>query len=81
MFGDSGKENICKLSEKWPENLPRKGPDGFIKFEILSVVKMSMSVFVTPCGLAGSALKLQAVCFTEPLVSVYRYTQRYKPED
>jgi hypothetical protein len=56
-------------------------------------VKKLMLVFwvVTPCGLAGiyqyfretysSAPKMKTACFFEMLVSTYKPTLRYNPED
>jgi hypothetical protein len=48
-------------------------------------VKMLMLVFwvVTLCGLVGraSALKMETVCFSETLVSTYKSTWHYNPED
>jgi hypothetical protein len=51
-----------------------------VRFEVLTAVKMSMLVFwvVTPCGLV--ALKMEAVCSRETLVSTYKSTRRYDPE-
>jgi hypothetical protein len=45
---------------------------------------MLVSGVATPCGLAGRlkpALKIEAVCFCEMLVSTYKYTQNYSSED
>jgi hypothetical protein len=52
-----------------------------VRFEVLTVVKMSMLVFwiVMLCGL--EALKMERVCFSETLVSTYKSTWCYNPED
>jgi hypothetical protein len=65
-----------------------------VRFEVLTAVKMSMLVFwvVTPCGLVRryqrfgetyclQLLYMETVCFSETLVSAYKSTWSYNPED
>jgi hypothetical protein len=65
-----------------------------MKFDILTEVKMLILVFrvLMPCGLVGryqrfsktlifSGLKMEIVCFCKILVSTYKSTQHYNPED
>jgi hypothetical protein len=57
-----------------------RGESGQVRFEVLTAVKISMSVFlvVTACT---SALNMEVVCSSETLVSTYRSTRRYNSED
>jgi hypothetical protein len=46
----------------------------YMRFEVLTAVKMSMFSFL-------AALKIDAVCSSETLISSYKPTWRYKSED
>jgi hypothetical protein len=50
-----------------------------MRFEVLMAVEVLMLVFQVemPCGL----VKMEAVCFCEMLVSTYKFTKHYHPED
>jgi hypothetical protein len=59
-----------------------------MKFKFLTAVKMSMLVFwvVTPFELVGRYQRFRgpedgAVCSSETLISAYKFTRRYNPED
>jgi hypothetical protein len=47
-----------------------------MRFEVLTVMKMLMLVFWVV-----AALKVEAVCSSETLVSIYKSTWYYYPED
>jgi hypothetical protein len=55
-----------------------------LRSEVLTAVKMSVLFFwvVTPCGIAGTyqrkilALKMEAVCSSETMVSTYKSIRR-----
>jgi hypothetical protein len=57
-----------------------------MELEVLTAVKSLMLIFwiVTPCGLLAdtniSALKMEAVCSSETLVSIYKSTRCYYPK-
>jgi hypothetical protein len=51
-----------------------------MRFEVLMVVKMSVFCVVTPCGLVVG-LKMEAVCSSKMLVTTYKSTWCYYPED
>jgi hypothetical protein len=53
-----------------------------MRFEVLTAVKMSMLVFwdVTLCGLVADALKMEAICSFETLVSTYKSARHCNSE-